>query len=225
MKKIAIIKKKEVLIGILAIFLMLIGFISYKPNMENEYGKIADVNNYSEHLGEATLVSSNSVVNNENIENISENMTENTIETNKNVTENDTQNKTENIAKETSTEEEKKSDNSNYFLKEKMDRNNIYSETIEIYEKMLENSNITNEQKAIAQTEISNITNEKKTIQTAENLIKMKGFDDVVIFKNASGISVIVKSDVLLPEQVAQIQNILEREFQIESKNINITNK
>ena len=53
----------------------------------------------------------------------------------------------------------------------------------------------------------------------------MKGFEDVVIFKNTTGISVIVKSDVLVQEQVSQIQNIIEREFQIESKNINITNK
>ena len=80
-------------------------------------------------------------------------------------------------------------------------------------------------QKAIAQNEIANITNEKKTIQTAESLIKMKGFENVVIFKNNSGVSVIVRSDVLLQEQVAQIQNIIEREFQIEGKNINITSK
>ena len=89
---------------------------------------------------------------------------------------------------------------------------------------MLESSNITSDQKIIAQNEITNITNEKKAIQTAENLIKMKGIEDVVIFKNAAGVSVIVKSDVLLEQQVAQIQNIVEREFQIEGKNINITN-
>lgn len=202
MKKIAIIKKKEVILGILAVCLMIVGFVSYNPNMENQYGKIADVGNYSERLGDATLVSSNSVINEESVEN--------------------------NIKNETiQVEEQVESEEPviNYFVEAKMERNNTYSETIEIYEKMLENSNITNDQKAIAQNEISNITNEKKTIQTAENLIKMKGFEDVVIFKNTTGISVIVKSDVLVQEQVAQIQNIIEREFQIESKNINITNK
>ena len=53
----------------------------------------------------------------------------------------------------------------------------------------------------------------------------MKGFEDVVIFKNNNGVSVIVRADVLQPEQVAQIQNIVEREFQIQGKNINITSK
>ncbi len=196
MKKIAIIKKKEVLLGLLAIFFMIVGFISYNPIANKEYSKIADVTNYSEtKLGEATLVSSNEVV--ENV--ADENQTsENTI--------------TENVQKD-------------YFLEARMNRDSIYSESLETYEKLLESSSVTNDQKAIAQNEISNITNEKKTIQSTESLIKMKGFEDVVIFKNSESISVVVKSDVLLPEQVAQIQNIVEREFKINGKNINITNK
>ena len=196
MKKIAIIKKKEVLLGILAIFFMIVGFISYNPIANKEYSKIADVTNYSEtKLGEATLVSSNEVV--ENV--ADENQTsENTI--------------TEEIQKD-------------YFLEARMSRDSIYSESLETYEKLLESSSATNDQKAIAQNEISNITNEKKTIQSTESLIKMKGFEDVVIFKNSESVSVVVKSDVLLPEQVAQIQNIVEREFKINGKNINITNK
>lgn len=196
MKKIAIIKKKEVLLGLLAIFFMIVGFISYNPIANKEYSKIADVTNYSEtKLGEATLVSSNEVVENVTDENQT---SENTI--------------TENVQKD-------------YFLEARMNRDSIYSEGLETYEKLLESSSVTNDQKAIAQNEISNITNEKKTIQSTESLIKMKGFEDVVIFKNSESVSVVVKSDVLLPEQVAQIQNIVEREFKINGKNINITNK
>lgn len=196
MKKIAIIKKKEVLLGLLAIFFMIVGFISYNPIANKEYSKIADITNYSEtKLGEATLVSSNEVV--ENVTDEAQ-TSENTI--------------TEEIQKD-------------YFLEARMSRDSIYSESLETYEKLLENSSVTNDQKAIAQNEISNITNEKKTIQSTESLIKMKGFEDVVIFKNSESVSVVVKSDVLLPEQVAQIQNIVEREFKINGKNINITNK
>ncbi len=199
MKKIAIIKKKEVLLGLLAIFFMLVGFFSYNPIIKKEYSRIADIQNYSESsLGEATLVSSNDV--------IEEDATTDTT--------------TENPSEEIETSAE-----TDYFLEARMARDNTYSENVEIYEKILENTNISSDQKAIAQNEIANITNEKKTIQTAESLIKMKGFENVVIFKNNSGVSVIVRSDVLLQEQVAQIQNIIEREFQIEGKNINITSK
>lgn len=197
MKKIAIIKKKEVILGILAIFLMLIGFISYRPTSNSSYDKIADVNNYSETLGDATLVSSNDIE--ENLTN-QENTTENTIIQDEIV-------------------------ETDYFKEARLDREKTYSETLEVYEKILENANVTADQKTIAQNEISNISNEKKSIATIENLIKMKGFEDVVVFKNISGVSVIVKSDVLTKEQVAQIQNIIERELEVESKNINITNK
>ena len=198
-KKIAIIKKKEVLLGVLAIFFMLVGFFSYNPIIKKEYSRIADIQNYSESsLGEATLVSSNDV--------IEEDATTDTT--------------TENPSEEIETSAE-----TDYFLEARMARDNTYSENVEIYEKILENTNVSSDQKAIAQNEIANITNEKKTIQTAESLIKMKGFENVVIFKNNSGVSVIVRSDVLLQEQVAQIQNIIEREFQIEGKNINITSK
>lgn len=199
MKKIAIIKKKEVLLGLLAIFFMLVGFFSYNPIIKKEYSRTADIQNYSESsLGEATLVSSNDV--------IEEDATTDTT--------------TENPSEEIETSAE-----TDYFLEARMARDNTYSENVEIYEKILENTNVSSDQKAIAQNEIANITNEKKTIQTAESLIKMKGFENVVIFKNNSGVSVIVRSDVLLQEQVAQIQNIIEREFQIEGKNINITSK
>ena len=188
MKKIAIIKKKEVLLGVLAIF------FSYNPIIKKEYSRIADIQNYSESsLGEATLVSSNDV--------IEEDATTDTT--------------TENPSEEIETSAE-----TDYFLEARMARDNTYSENVEIYEKILENTNVSSDQKAIAQNEIANITNEKKTIQTAESLIKMKGFENVVIFKNNSGVSVIVRSDVLLPKQV---DNNLQKE--VEGKNINITSK
>lgn len=46
MKKIAIIKKKEVLLGILALFFLAVGFLSYNPIVKKDYARIADVENY-----------------------------------------------------------------------------------------------------------------------------------------------------------------------------------
>ncbi len=195
MKKIAIIKKKEVLLGILAIFFLVIGFLSYNPIIKKDYEKIADTENYSDsNLGEATLVSSNNVEENEE----------------------------ENEEEQEETEEKEETD---FFLEAKMERDNTYSENLEVYENILENTSISNEQKAIAQNEITKITNERKSIDSSESLIKIKGFEDVVIFKSSTGVSVIVKSDVLLEQQEAQIQNIVQKEFNIESQNITITNK
>ena len=209
LKKITIIKKKEAALIVIAILLMAIGFFSYRT--DSNFDKVADIQNYPETaLGEATLVNGNTIENSESDNSINKETTEEneSIETSATVEE------TDEITKQ-----------DNYFTEAKMERNNTYSETLEIYENILENSNISSDQRVIAQNEITNITNEKKSIQVAENLIKLKGFEDVLILKNLEGINVIVKADVLLPEQVAQIQNIVEREFNIESKNINITNK
>ena len=195
MKKITILRKKEVILGLLAIFFLVIGFLSYNPIFKKNIDQISVTNNSSEEIGDVKLVSSN-VIEENYIQNDNNNeIIDNTIE------------------------------NEDYFIEAKMDRENTYSKSLEVYEIIIENSNITGDQKIIAQNEISRITNERTTISISENLIKLKGFDDVVIFKNDVGISVIVKSDVLQKEQVAQIQNIVEREFQVDGKNITITCK
>ena len=45
---------------------------------------------------------------------------------------------------------------------------------LESYQKILDNSSVSSEQKAIATQEISKINNQKNAIMIAENLIKIK---------------------------------------------------
>ena len=59
----------------------------------------------------------------------------------------------------------------------------------------------------------------------AENLIKNKEVEDVIIFVNDQSISVIVKAEELTAEQIAQIQNIVARELKAEIDNIHISTK
>ena len=79
--------------------------------------------------------------------------------------------------------------------------------------------------KSIAQKEISKINEQKNSIMIAENLIKVKGFEDLIIFINGENVSVIVKSDKLEEKEIAQIQNIVTRELGVKIENINISNK
>ena len=58
-----------------------------------------------------------------------------------------------------------------------------------------------------------------------ENLVKTKGFSDLVIFVNDKSVSVVVKADKLEQDQIAQIQNIIAREMNAEVSNIHISNK
>lgn len=114
---------------------------------------------------------------------------------------------------------------SDYFQETRLEREKMYSEMIETYEKLIKSEVTPNDQKAISAQEISNITNIKNGIMISENLIKNKGFEDVIILVNNDTASVVVKSYNLNQEQISKIQNIIHRELKIEIKNINISNK
>ena len=101
----------------------------------------------------------------------------------------------------------------------------MYSQMIESYQNILENQNIPNDQKSIAQTEIKNINDTKNAIMIAENLIKLKDFDDVLILVNDDSVNVVVKALDLSEDQIAQIQNIISRELKAELNNIHISTK
>ena len=59
-----------------------------------------------------------------------------------------------------------------------------------------------------------------------ENLIKTKGFENSVIFVNGDSISVVIGSpEEIKQEEVAQIQNIISREFKANIENIHISTK
>lgn len=112
-----------------------------------------------------------------------------------------------------------------YFSATRLERETMYSQMLETYQKMVDSNEITNDQKAIAIQEINNITTIKNAIMIAENLIKNKNFQDVVILVSNNHASVIVKASSLNAEQIAQIQNIVCRELGIQSENIDISQK
>ena len=113
----------------------------------------------------------------------------------------------------------------NYFAETKLERDNMFSEMLETYQKMIESNEVPADQKTIATQEITNITNIKNGTMIAENLIKNKDFEDVVILVNNGIVTVVVKSAILSQEQIAKIQNIVSRELNVEVSQIHITNK
>ena len=132
----------------------------------------------------------------------------------------------EKIASEEIIEEENQIDQiEQYYTNSKLERDKMYSQMIETYQKIIDNTTISSEQKSIAINEISKLTNLKNSIMIAENLVKNKGFEDILILVNDSSTSVIVRVEQLSPENIAQIQNIVSREIGIQISNINISNK
>ena len=116
-------------------------------------------------------------------------------------------------------------DNNQYFINSKLERDSMYSQILETYQEIYNDASITSEQKAEAMKEIVNVNNTKNAIMIVENLIMAKGFKNIVIFVNSNSISVVVDAEELKPEQVAQIQNIISRELNVETENIHISTK
>lgn len=113
----------------------------------------------------------------------------------------------------------------NYFEETRIERDKMYSQMLETYQNLVNSVETPEDQKAISVKEISNITNIKNGIMISENLIKNKGFEDVVILVNKDVVNVVVKAYTLNKEEISKIQNIVERELNADVKNINISNK
>ena len=112
-----------------------------------------------------------------------------------------------------------------YYAASKLERDKMYSQMLETYQKILESTTISSEQKAISEQEIAKINQTQNAIMIAENLISTKGFEKSVIFVNDNSVNVVVKAENLQTEEIAQIQNIVSRELKVEIENIHISHK
>lgn len=216
--------RKQMILGVISAVFILTGYLNFQ-NITNEK-LIASVNDdkNDERLGDVELVSSNSLILSENIidnkvvsknQNEVENKIENKVEEENEVEkENDDGNRVENINTNFSDD---------YFVKTRLDRENMYSKMLESYEKIINNDQITSDQKAIAVQEIDNINKYKNGIMISENLIKNKGFKDAVILINNNSVSVVVKKDMLVETDIVKIQNIIETKLGFKIENISIS--
>lgn len=218
-----LIKRNQLIVLVISLMLITAGYLNFTSNQENvQTSIIADRDDKT--IGDAQLVST---IPDDNEQNMIENLV--TGQTNINETENtlienetSTSSTVDNEGNNTSCESEEED---YYFTTSKLERNTMYSETLETYQEMYNNTNATADQKSEALTKINKINNTKNAIMIAENLIMAKNFKDAVIFVNEESVSVIIKAEELKGEEVAQIQNIVSRELNVGAEKIHISNK
>lgn len=190
-----LLKKNQVLIYVITLMLVVVGYLNYTTT--NDLNSTIQTSGSEEELIEMSNIGDAQLVSS-NV--VSE---ENFIQTNSNSINNV----------------------SNYFSTSKLERDTMYSQMLETYENILNSNNSLETQKQSATEEITKINNIKNSIMICENLIKTKGFNDVVIFVNGESISIIVEDEQLNSEEVAQIQNIISREMNAKVENIHISCK
>ena len=206
-----ILKRNQIVVAVIALMLVTAGYLNYaNQNKESNLiptSSVAD-SELIAGIGDAQLVSANEATKNEKVQN-TENVTTNID------TVNTSNNKTENIQIQ----------EDSYFAQSKLDRDKMYSQMLDNYQKILETNSLNSEEKKTAQEEIKRINNEKNAIMIAENLIKTKGFQDIVIFVNNGNVTGVVQKDKLDEKDIAQIQNIITRELNVKTNKINISGK
>ena len=204
-----VLKRNQIIILVIALMLVSAGYLSFTTKEQDSVPTSTDMEEQTQvsGIGDAKLVNSNNVIE-ENTQTNEQN--NNTIDQNE-------------IAIVTTSV--KSQDTKEYFSSSRLNRETMYSQMLESYQKILENESIGETQKSIAQTEIQSINKVKNKIMICENLIKTKGIEDLVIFVNDKSISVVVRADKLEQGQIAQIQNIIAREMETEISNIHISNK
>ena len=237
-------KKNQIVVAVIGLMLITAGYLNFTNNEQAnqilETGLLADTIDMAE-IGDAQLVSTqpandSSLANEENNasregKNQGNSLNENDItKDDKNNVEKSETNQEETQVNSNKEEAETTQTNANttideYFTKSRLERNTMYSQMLESYQKILDKTTISENQKQTAQKEITRINEQQNAIMITENLIKTKGFEDLVIFINDTSINVIVKAEELKTEQIAQIQNIITRELKANIDDIHISNK
>ena len=214
-----ILKRNQLVILVISLMLVTAGYLNFTSTNNNEANK-----DIVAELGDATLVSSNNIEKEE--ENIVENKEEDYEKEEEKEEEDIATQETDNINEQEEGEKIVETvQEDTYFTTSKLERENIYSQMLETYQEIYNNTNSSSEQKEVAIQEIAKINKTRNAIMIAENLVIAKGFEDIVIFANSNSVSVIIKAEKLEPEQIAQIQNIVSRELEVGAEIINISTK
>lgn len=209
-ERMKIFKRNQLIILVISLMLITAGYLNFTAKGDSTMettGPIAE-------LGDATLVNGNIVEENKSDIGNTNEAEEGSNKTNQG-------NNTEETSSNTIVKNQDQ-----YFTKTRLERDTMFSQMLETYQELYNNPNSTSTQKTQAMKEISKISSLKNGIMIAENLIMVKGFEDLIIFVNEGSTSVIIKAlKDLTPEQIAQIQNIVSRELNVGVETINISRK
>ncbi len=113
-----------------------------------------------------------------------------------------------------------------YFASAQVERKRSRDEAIEVLQLVVENPEALDESKSVAMAEISRIAADIDNESKIESLVEAKGFDKCIAVISDARCSVVVKvSENLLPNQIAQIQEIVYEQSGILPANVKIIEK
>ncbi|MFU0801219.1 MAG: SpoIIIAH-like family protein [Xylanivirga thermophila] len=191
-----VVKKKNVVLGILVVLLIITGYLNYSYNqnkfpdssekiVQNNAKTDKDKNNGQDNKKNYKKDSGITVKDDEEVANVS----------------------------------------SSFFKTYRRDREDTRSEEIKYIKSIIDNPESDAEMKKEAQAQLLDITNNMEKELTIESIIKSKGFQDAIAIIHKGSVNVVVDKEELSSEEVAQILDVVKRESKSETENIKIIPK
>ncbi len=112
-----------------------------------------------------------------------------------------------------------------YFAVTTINRQRARDEAIEVLQSIVEDVNVSEQDKSRALDDIRTIAANIEHEANIETLIEAKGFNDCVAVINSGKCTIVVESSGLLPNQIAQIQEIVYQQTAIPPANLTIIEK
>ena len=109
-----------------------------------------------------------------------------------------------------------------YFSSVQVNRQRTRDEAIEVLQSVVENQASTEAAKNEALAQISKLADVMEAEANIESLIVAKGFEECVAVISDGSVSIVVKSDGLIPAQISQINEIVYEQAGIEPVNVKI---
>ena len=109
-----------------------------------------------------------------------------------------------------------------YFVEAKMSRQKARDEAVETLAVMLSEASLEGEQKVQLAMRATDLAKSIETEGKIENLIKAKGFSDVMVYYDAQRADIMIRTEGLVSGEVMQIKDIILKETAIPVENISI---
>lgn len=109
-----------------------------------------------------------------------------------------------------------------YFAEAKVTRQRSRDESVETLKNMMADAQVDANIKAEMALKASEIAKSIETEGKIENLIKAKGFTDCMVYYDTEKVDVVVKTEGLAADQVAQMKDIIIKETSTPAENISI---
>jgi stage III sporulation protein AH len=113
-------------------------------------------------------------------------------------------------------------DDETFFVEAKMSRQKARDEAVETLAVMLEDAALESEQRAQLALRAADLAASIETEGKIENLLKAKGFAEVMVYYDTERADIMIKTDGLLASEVVQIKDIILKETSIMAENISI---